>query len=174
MSTRKTARAASVGLAVLFVVAVLFPAGHIFAKENSTVGNRIGPAFKALAKAFVARADVDKLKRINIDKLDKMSEEKFKREYAEAYRIIKYLPFYLRTTYKVSDTMTKWQAIRDIKSLDKKKLCEVIDSIPNTIIAREFEQYLNKERQNMRRGNIVAQINKCFNRAVAELSSPSV
>lgn len=157
---------------ILSLILILCFQGPVFAKGNVNVGDRIGPAFKTLAKAFVARADIDKLKVININKLNKMSEEKFQQGYAEAYRVIKYLPYYLKTAYKVNDTMTKRQAIINIKSLDRKKMCEVIDSIPNIIIAREFDQYLNKKRQEMQGGNIIGQINGCFNQAIAELTSP--
>lgn len=66
-------------------------------KEEAAFEDKIiGPTFRILAKTFVTLADINKLKKKNIKKLNKMSEENFRKRYAKAYEDIKNLPEYLR------------------------------------------------------------------------------
>ncbi len=123
----------------------------------------IGTAFKALAKAFIAVADISKLKEGNIDKINKMDEAKFKKRYAKVYEVIKDLPPELKTRFNITGLMTKEQVVKNIQSLDKKKLYPVIDSVPDTFIAGHFKRYLNEKKETTQKSNMVQQVNKFWN-----------
>lgn len=146
---------------ILLLATDLCSQSCILAQDKVNTEDRIiGLTFKALAKAFVAIVDINKLKKSNIDKMMKMKEDKFNSKYAKVYEVIKDLPSELKAGYAVTEHMTKEQAIRNIKSLDKKKIYAMIDSIPDVIIAREFRQYLSKKKQEIQKNNVVGQINR--------------
>jgi len=155
----------------LFLTLILCFKTTAFAQEKVVMEDKIiGSTFKALAKAFIVIADINKLKKNGIDKLNKMDEEKFQRRYAKVYEVIKDLPFRLKVSYGVTEHMTKEQAIKNIESLDKKKIYEIIDLVPDTIIANNFKQYLNKRKQVTQKSNIVEQINKFWNKMLEKIN----
>lgn len=136
----------------------------------------IGSTFKALAKAFVAVVDIDKLKKSNIDKLNKMDRDKFEKRYAKVYKATGGLPYKLKAKYGISENMAKEVAIKDIASLDKKTIYEIIDLIPERIIADQFRQYLSQEKKEMKESNIIEQIIGFWNKMIRKVNvyaSPS-
>lgn len=159
--------------ALLLLLSLCFQS-FIFAEERSETADRIvGTTFKALAKAFVLATDIDKLKQNNIARLEKMDGEKFKKRYAEVYEATEGLPAELKLSYGITEEMPKEQAIKDIKSLDKKKLYGLIDAIPDAIIARQFEQYLSETKQDFMKSNLVEQVTKFWNKlTAAALAAP--
>jgi hypothetical protein len=159
---------------ILLLILNLCFQGFIFAEEKISVEDRIvGSTFKTLAKAFVAIVDINKLKKNNIDKLNKMNEEKFKKRYAGVYKIIKYLPAELKVSYGITEAMTKEKVIKNTESLDKKKIYEMIDSIPDAIIANQFKQNLSEKRQEIQNSNTVEQINKFWNKMIEKVNMAS-
>ncbi|MDO8662992.1 MAG: hypothetical protein Q7K98_07240 [Candidatus Omnitrophota bacterium] len=148
--------------------------GLIFAEEKAKMEDGIiGSTFKVLAKTFVSVADINKIKKNNIDRLNKMKEEKFKKRYAEVYKVIKDLPVELKIRYGITETMTKEQAIRNIESPDKKIIYEMINSIPDAIIANQFKQYLSGKKQEIQKSNVVEQINKFWKNLIAKTNMAS-
>jgi len=143
--------------------------GLVLAEEKVGVEDRIiGSTFKTLAKAFVLAVDINKLKKNNINKLNKMSEEKFSKRYAKAYAIIKDLPPKLKESYGITEAMTKETAIRNTESLDKNKIYEIIDSIPDEVIAKQFKQYLSDVKEDIGKSSAVEQINKLWNKIIGK------
>lgn len=146
----------------------------IFAEDKASPSEAlIGSTFKILAKAFVATTDIEKIKKENIAKLNKMDEEKFRARYAEVYQVIKSLPPGLKAEYAISPEMTRQQAIKDIKSFNKQKLYLMIDSVPDTIIARQFRQYLSQQGQAAKGDNLIGQINRVWSRITAKVIPPA-
>lgn len=155
---------------ILLLVLGLCFQNSIFAQEKVRLEDRIiGSTFKALAKAFVVVMDFNKFKADNISKLSKMDEEKFQKRYAKVYLVVKELPFQIRIRYRISEQMTRGEVIRDIESLNKKQVYESIDSIPDTIIAKQFKQYLNEKKQKPQKSNIVGQINQLWNKILEKI-----
>ncbi|PIU83702.1 MAG: hypothetical protein COS68_02655 [Elusimicrobia bacterium CG06_land_8_20_14_3_00_38_11] len=112
-----------------------------FAEEKSGWGDTvIGFTFKTLSKSYLAAADINKLKKNGINKLLKMSDEKFRKRYAEVYAVIKDLPPPVRTKYGLTEKMTKKQAIKSLAGLDKKQIYEIINAVPNSVIAERFRE----------------------------------
>ncbi len=118
----------------------------------------IGSTFKIMAKTFVKTVNMDKLKSVNIAKLQKMSDDKFAKKNLKVYEFTKDLPLDLKEKYCVSDHMTRQQAIDNINSLDKKEVYALINKIPNTLIATKFRQYVNNSRQKVVDSNLVGYI----------------
>jgi hypothetical protein len=123
----------------------------------------IGFVFKTLTKASVVMQDISILKKDSIDKLNKMDAEEFQRQYTKVLHV---RPFYLKFSYIVKEHMTKEQVIKDIESLDKKKIYAIIDSIPDKAIIDNFKQYLSNKKQEILNSNIVKQINKLWNKMI--------
>jgi hypothetical protein len=164
---------------IIFTVILLLVTGlcfqsYVFAKEKFGFEDMIiGLTFKTLAKAFVATEDIDKLKKNNIEKLNKMDEEKFKKRYAKIYEAIKDLPSDLKVSYGITEHMSKEQAIKNIELLDKKKIYETVDSVPDTIIAKQFKQYLSEKKQEIEKSNIVEHINKLWDKMTRKVNTSS-
>ena len=126
----------------------------------------ISATFKSLAKTFVAVTDIDKLKKNNIKKLNKMSDVKFKKQQAKAYPVLKELPLALKDEYGVQEEMSKAQVIKNIESLDKKKMYAIIDSVPDAVISRLFKQELNKAKLEMFKSDPLGQIKKFWEKTI--------
>ena len=145
-----------------------------FAKEKVSIEDMIiGSIFKGLAKAYVTMADIDKLKKDNIDKLNKMDAEKFQRRYAKVYEVIKDLPPDLKVSYGVTEHLTKEQVIKNIESFDREKINETIDSIPDAIIVKQYKKYLSEKKQEIRNSNLAGQINKFWNKIIEKINKPA-
>lgn len=157
---------------VLLLILNLVFYNLVFAEEKVNLEDKIiGSAFKTLAKAFVAIADINKLKENNLYKLNKMDEQVFRKRYAEVYKVIKDLPDKLKISFAITAEMTKAEVVKKVRIVDKKKAYEIIDSIPDAIIARQFKQYLSENKQRMRESNITRQINKLWNKIITKALS---
>ena len=98
-----------------------------------------------------------------------MDDDKFKRRYSQVYKALEDLPPFLRGKYGITKDMAKEQAIRNIKLADKKKIYEIIDSIPDKVISDQFKRYLNKNMQQIQRSNIIEQVNKIWNKMIGKI-----
>lgn len=143
----------------------------IFAQQKSTTleDKIISLTFKTLVKAYVATADINKLKQKGIDKINKMDERKFKERYSKIYDALRDLPKNLKLEYKVTEYKSKGEAIEDIKSLYKTKIYKAIDAIPDTIIADNFRQYLVEKKEELQKSNLAEQINRLWNKIIEKV-----
>lgn len=138
-----------------------------FAYEKTSVEDKtIGLTFKTLAKAFISIADIDKLKKSNIGKIEKMDERKFKERYHKIYETLKELPLSIKTAYGIKEEVGKKEIIQRIESLDKKETYKIIAVIPDETIASLFKRYLKERRQEMQKTAIVKQINKFWSKII--------
>jgi hypothetical protein len=156
---------------ILMVIASCCYLSYLFAQEKTvTMEDKIiSSTFKTLVKAYVATADLNKLKQKGIDKINKMEERKFKERYSEVYDALKDLPKNLKLEYKVTDHKSKSEAIEDIKSVDKTKIYKAIDAIPDTIIADNFRQYLAQKKEELQKTNLAEQINRLWNKIIEKV-----
>jgi hypothetical protein len=155
---------------ILLLILSLCCAPSLFAEQKvSAQDQMIGSTFKTLAKTFIATSDINVLKYDSIAKLSVMSEEKFQKRYAEVYPSLKRLPEHVKKEYAVSARMTRAQAIRDIRSLNRNKIYALIDSVPNEVIAAEFRRHLAKQGGEAPKGGISEQINRLWREATQNL-----
>ena len=127
----------------------------------------IGITFKTMAKSYIAVSDINKLKKNGIDKLIKISDEKFKKQYAEVYPSLVELPQPIKTKYGFSEKMTKKQAIKSLASLDKKQVYEIIESVPNSAIAEQFNRYYSG--QSKPAGSLTSRISELWKKLILSL-----
>lgn len=161
-----------VTLILMLIIGLSFQS-FAFGQEKVRIEDMIiGSIFKSLAKAFVAVTDINKLKKDYIDKLNKMDADKFRRQYAKVFEVIKDLPPDFQISYGVSEQMTKEQVIKEIESFDKNKINEAIDSIPDIIIVKQFKKYLSEKKQEIQKGKLVEQINRFWNKIVDKINEP--
>lgn len=134
-------------------------------ERNSFTDNIIGSTFKTLAKAFVSTVDLEKLKKENIEKLNKMDEIKFRKHYMRLYKVIKDCPL-VRDSYGLNEGLTRDEAVGKINSLERIKIYEILDSIPNSFIASQFRLYLSERKQEIQKSNIMLQIREFWGRMI--------
>lgn len=125
----------------------------------------ISYTFKTIAKTFVSTVDINKLKEGNIKKLDKMNEEKFRARYIKAYAVMEKCTF-LAVRYGINEKIDKAQAIGIIRALDKGAIYEIIDAIPDTVIAVQFRRYIYRKRQEITGKNLFERIDQVWNRVI--------
>lgn len=147
----------------LFLLFNLCFQSHLFAAQKiNAVDKIVGSTFKTLAKAFVAASDINALKKNNIAKINKMTEEKFRKRYDKVYAVLKGFPDKLKADYGINQAMTKEQAIKSIELLDKDKAYTAIDFIPDEIIAAEFKRYLVVKGGQIQKSSLIKQINNLW------------
>lgn len=160
---------------ILFLAAGLSFPGYIFAKTKISLQDKIiGSTFKSLAKTFVLASDLENLKRSNIDKINRMDEEKFRKRYARLYEVIKELPASFQVKYGFKEDMTKEEAVKTITSFNKKKMCRMIDSVPEAVIAAEFKRYLNAKQKELQKYNIAEQVKYFWSKQIQKMEPTRV
>ncbi len=135
-------------------------------RKPSVSDKLIGSTFKTLAKTFVATVDIEKLKKNNIEKLNKKDEAKFRKQYVKIYKVVKDCPS-LAKRYGLSENLTKEQAIEKINSLKKKDMYTALDLMPDTVIADQFRQYLQEKKQEIQHSNVAGQIKQLWDKMTA-------
>lgn len=157
---------------ILFIVASIFFHSAAFAESRTSAEYKlIGATFKALAKAFIAVSDIDKLKMDNIAKIETMDDAKFRKEYAKFYAVMWDLPPSIKTEYKISENMSTEQVVKLVSALDKKKSYELIDSMQDATIANEFKKYLRENKEDMQKLNLMQQINNLWQKIRSKVYS---
>ena len=101
----------------------------------------IGQAVKLFAKGYIAVTDIDKAKKTNIAKLEKMDDQEFRGRYTALYNDMKGLPQDVMSAYGIDEKMDRTMAIKKIREAGKKDLYTIIDSIPDAFIAKHFDNY---------------------------------
>jgi hypothetical protein len=133
-------------------------------KKKPAVSDKIISAtFKSLARGFVAVVDLDRLKKDDIALINKMRPDKFQKQYAKVYAVLKDMPEQMRQEYKISADMSREQIIKNIESLDKPKMYAVVDAIPDALIADTFRQYLEQSKEEIQKSNAAGQIQRLWN-----------
>ena len=110
------------------------------AAPSSFKAHLAGTIFRSLAKAFVAVADIEKLKRDTMHKIEAMDKNAYRRYYADIYEHTSGWG-YLAEHFSVRKDMPKGELLTQIKNLDKNKLFSLVDSIPDEVIVRAYRRY---------------------------------
>ena len=103
------------GIVILLVLSLGFQSFSFAREKVSLQDNAIGSTFKTLAKGFVVVMDVNKFKKDNISKINKLRPDKYKKKYAKVYDAIKELPPNLKIEYGIVEDMSREQIIKDIE-----------------------------------------------------------
>lgn len=139
-------------------------------QEKSGVADKlIGSSFKTLARAFLATANIEKLKKDNIDKLNRKDEEKFRKQYVKVYRVARKCPV-VTQRYGLAKELTKEEAIEKIKNIKKKDLYDALNDIPDKVIADQFRQYFSERKQAVEESNIAVQVNQLWSKMMDSIT----
>lgn len=132
---------------IFLLVPILFFQNPVFAEAGTVKQKLVGGTIKAAVRIVVSVTNIEKVKKKLVNKLELMKDDKFKIRYAEFYKLLKDLPSDIKTAYKVTPYMTRKQMIKNIESVDKKKIYEIISSVPDKTVADLFKEYLRGMRQ---------------------------
>ncbi|MEW6555961.1 MAG: hypothetical protein AB1349_01245 [Elusimicrobiota bacterium] len=154
-------------IVLLLIISFRFQCGMLFSQEISMEDKMIGYTLKTLAKSYLAATDINKLKKNSIDKLIKIDNVKFQKQYAKVYEDLKNLPEPIKAKYEITAKMTRKQAMRLIARMNKKKLYEIIDAIPHKVIADRVKQSITGKKEE--KGSTTKQLKDVWNKAVKEL-----
>lgn len=150
-----------------FILLCALPYQAECADKKIGAGDRaIASTFKALAKGFVFTVDLEKIKQENTARISAMKDEKYRRHYLKAFAFTQELPAGIRQQYGLGENMTKEEAIKAIRRLNKERVYLIIDAVPDALIAREFRKYLSSVKRDIRESDLVAQINSFWDKAV--------
>jgi len=130
----------------IFFLILLFLPGKVCAGNVDDLADyTIAGTIKTLAKIFVRTVDLEKVKARQIKALSKMKEAKFQKRYAEVYNVLKDLPPGLLAHEGITEHMTKQEAIKEIRRIDKPDLIDSIDKIPDHVIVKYVKEWLRRK-----------------------------
>lgn len=127
----------------------------------------IASTLKTLARTYAAVIDLEKIKAAQIHHLEGMTPQKFKKHFNKIQSVVSSLPYQFKTQYGFKEEMTKEEVILEIKKLDKKKINQMIEDIPDSFIAFQFKQYLNDLKQDMGESNVVQKIHEFWQKTIS-------
>ncbi|NTV28984.1 MAG: hypothetical protein HGA80_02765 [Candidatus Omnitrophica bacterium] len=155
----------------LFCLAAL--TATVLAADGPTAQERlVGGTFKNLARAYVATANIADLKAKNIQRIESMHAEWFRLRYAEVYEVAGSLPQPVREKYGIKQFMTRADAVSVIEKLDKKALYEMIDKLPEQVIAQKFFAEMEKKNADGKPKNILDSVRGTWDSLVRHLNRP--
>jgi hypothetical protein len=135
---------------IFSIILILFPETMYFQKNclyaeytrnERTVTTRIvGSLFRTTARTYIATSNIEELKNHAIDKINSMDDVSFHALYIDFYEDI-YDYNSLIINYDLDEDINKNEAIGIIRSMDKKKLYDIIDDTPDHIIVRVLEKH---------------------------------
>ena len=131
--------------AFLIFIFPLFLPLKVYADNPNNFGDyAIASSIKTMAKAYVQTADLEKLKAKHLKSLSRMTELRFHRHYAQIYNFLKGIPLSVREEYGLKQDMTKEEALKEIRRVDKNDLFSIINVIPDEVIVKAVRNYLHQ------------------------------
>lgn len=115
------------------------------ASAEAGVGEKLaGMTIKSTVKIYTAVTNIEKTKKKIIDKLQKTDEEEFREQYAKLYELVKDLPSDIKAAYRITPDMTMEQMVENVRSVDKKAVYKIINSMSDRTVTELFKQYLKE------------------------------
>jgi len=110
------------------------------AMENSLIVS----VLRAAAKTYLVFTGLEKIKQDSIYRIQKMDDKKFNKDYAAVQ------PYFAKSRGNdgFKPGLSKVEAATIIKSLTKKRISLLIDSVPPPVVAAMFRRYI-LNRQNL-------------------------
>ena len=137
---------------IILLLPIIFLFQNPASLQGATIGEKVtGKTIKAVVRLAVATTNVEKVKKRLIYKLGLISDEEFRKRYARFYQVIKDLPRDLKATYNVTPYMTRGQMIKNVKSMDKKKIYKIIGRLSDKTVTELFKEYLRYRKRNDKR-----------------------
>ena len=144
------------------------PKNEVKPKANA-MDKIISSTLKVLAKTYVKTANLEDIKKKNIKKIERKSDEKFRVQFEKIYAEIKDTP--LEEILDLSPMATKEDVVKRINKLTKKEFYKVIDSIPDYLIGQKVKEYFdshNKDGSDKR--TTVKDVKSLWNRIISKVT----
>ncbi len=147
------------------VCILLFSAGTGPCAEGGGAGEAvIAVSFKTLAKALVGQ---DGIRRLS-DKIEAMDDAEFSVRYGEAYAMLSGVQG-LQKSYGLRENMSRREMLAVLKTWDGRKVCSLIDSVPDAQINAKFNEYLAYAQEHGSGTDTLKQIQVLWGRVLSEL-----
>ena len=131
---------------VLLLAMIFFLKAPVSAEAG--VGEKLaGVAIKSTVKIYTAVTNIEKTKKKILDKLQKTDEAEFRERYAKLYELVKDLPSDIKAAYRITPDMTMEQMAENVRSVDKKAVYKIINSMSDRTVTELFKQYLKEARK---------------------------
>lgn len=117
----------------------------------------IGGTFRAFANAYIETYDIEKAREHALAKVQAMTDAQFARFYPRVGLFIQDLPPGIKKKYKLVP-MSRQRAIALIKTLQKKDLQEMVNSIPDSTVSMEFDRRVQRLGQKIDPGDFLVQV----------------
>ena len=134
----------------------------------------IAATFKTLAKAYVATANLEKIKKTQMSHLEGMDNDKFQKRFNKIQATLSPLPASFKSKYGLKDQMTKEEVIMEIEKLDKKRISQMIEETPDSFIAFQFKKYLNDFKQDTKESDWVKKIHEFWESIIPKAEKWSI
>ena len=150
----------------LLAVCVFFlSAGTAVCQEAvSGTDTVIAVSFKTLAKALVAQDGIQRL----ASRIKAMDDAEFDARYKEAYGMVSSVPA-LQSSYGLKKELSRKEMLAVLSTWDGRKVCALIDSVPDAQISAKFNEYLAYAQEHGSGSDPFKQIQILWGRVVSEL-----
>ncbi|MGE5279812.1 MAG: hypothetical protein ACM3L6_03600 [Deltaproteobacteria bacterium] len=145
-------------------VAPAAPAEEDFAVRPATAEDvLIAGTFKTLARTFIAFLNLETLRQRQTKKLSRMSDEKFRGKFGKIYLYLKHMPDYVKLRYGIAPDFSREQALKNLAVITKEDMYDIVDAIPDSVIADSFQRLLRREgRETQDKDGLVKNINRVW------------
>jgi len=153
-------------LTVLLTACVFFFSAGTAACQESVTGADavIAVSFKTLAKALVAQDGIQRL----TSRIETMDDAEFSVRYKEAYGMLASVPG-LQSSYGLKKELSRKEMLAVLKSWDGRKVCALIDSVPDAQVSAKFNEYLAYAQERGAGSDPFKQVQILWGRVVSEL-----
>jgi hypothetical protein len=127
----------------------------------------IAALLKTFASAYVTAVDIKKLKEKQISRLELMKEDDFQAEYERVFAVIRQCPQF-KKKFGLYEGMSREELIARIISFDRKQICDIINSIPDNVLAGQFREYLSETGEGGSKTGITQQVTSVWGRIKAK------
>jgi len=124
----------------------------------------IAVSFKTLAKALVAQDGIQRL----TSRIETMDDAEFSVRYKEAYGMLVSVPG-LQSSYGLKKGLSRKEMLAVLKTWDGRKVCALIDSVPDAQVSAKFNEYLAYAQERGAGSDPFKQIQILWGRVVSEL-----
>ena len=147
------------------VCLTFFSTGSGLCAEGGGAGaTAIAVSFKALAKALVGQDGIRRLSQ----RIEAMDDAEFSARYREVYAMLSEVQG-LQKSYGLREKMSRAEMLAVLKTWNGRKVCSLIDAVPDARINAKFNEYLSYARERDSGTDTLKQIQALWGRVLSEL-----
>lgn len=139
-------------------------------EEKTNIDDRfISTTIKLMAKAYIATADLEGIKKKQIEKIMHMEEKYFKTSLGKFCGELRGTP--LEGIYGISGDSTREYVISVIKRLDKKEITKIVDCIPDKLVSDKVREYFaSRQKTYSNKGDFLKNVKEAWSDTIKKLT----